>query len=119
MCKDVIKRTVKELRAEADIDFIDVSFIAESLREDLDLKTQHDIRRHTLDVIERLMAQGVYPGDYDHAIHLAFWPGEPSEHLRRIEAEWIAMGKTPTLEHPICWLGLKPEFKTPERHHAS
>lgn len=107
MCEDIIKRTVQELRAEANIDFIDVSFIAESLREDLDLQDQHDIRRHTLDVIERLMAQGVYPGDYDHATNLTFWSGEPSQHLRRIEAEWIAMGHTPTLEYPICWLGLK------------
>ena len=27
--------------------------------------------------------------------------------LKRIESEWIAMGTTPTLEHPICWFGLK------------
>lgn len=119
MIEETIERTVCELRNEADIDFMSLPFIAGGLREDLDLKTQHDIRRHTLDVIERLMARGVYPGDYDHAIHMAFWPGEPSEHLRRIEAEWIAMGKTPTLEHPICWLGLKPEFKKSELHHAS
>ncbi|RYC33467.1 hypothetical protein D3273_03065 [Lichenibacterium minor] len=107
MCEEVIRKTVEDLRAEADVDFIDVSFIAESLREDLDLKNQSDIRRHTLEVIGRLMMQGVYPGDYDYAATLAFWSGEPSEHLKRIEAEWIAMGRTPTSVEPICWLGLK------------
>lgn len=104
---DVIGRTIQEMRAEAEIDFIDVSLIAESIREDLNLKDQRDIRRHTLDVIERLMNQGVHPGDYDQPTTLSFWPGEPDEHLRRIEAEWITMGRTPTLEHPICWFGLK------------
>jgi hypothetical protein len=103
MIEETLDRTVRELRNEADIDFIDLPFIAGSLREDLDLKTQEEIRRHTLDVIRRLMERGVYPGDYDHAIHMAFWPGEPSGHLRRIEAEWIAMGKPLTLSDPICW----------------
>jgi len=50
----------------------------------------------------------VYPGDYDHATTMLFWPGEPEALLKRIKAEWIAMGTTPTLEHPICWFGLKP-----------
>ncbi|WP_129220528.1 hypothetical protein [Lichenibacterium ramalinae] len=113
MIEETIERTVAELRNEADIDFIDLPFIAGSLREDLDLKTQDEIRRHTLEVVRRLMDRGVYPGDYDHAIHMAFWPGEPSEHLRRIEAEWIAMGKPLTLSDPICWLGLKPACNTP------
>lgn len=107
MCEDVIARTVEELSAEADIDFVDISLIAESLREDLELQTQHDIRRQTLKVIERLMDRGIHPGDYDQATTLTFWPGEPCEHLQRIEAEWVAMGHTPTLEQPICWFGLK------------
>ncbi len=106
--EDVVEKTARELRNEADVDFISLPLIAESLREDLDLKSQKDIRRHTLDVIERLMARGVYPGDYDYATKLSFWAGEPSEHLRRIEIEWIAMGKTPTLAESICWLGLRP-----------
>jgi hypothetical protein len=113
MSQKIIERTVEELRVEADVDVIDVSLIAESLREDLDLKTQEEIRRHTLDVIERLITHGVCPGDYDHASTLAFWPGQPSEHLRRIEAEWIALGTTPTLAEPICWLGLKRDRSGP------
>jgi hypothetical protein len=56
-----VERTTCELRAEADIDFFDVSLIAESLREDLDLRTQGEIRRCTLDVIGRLMARACTP----------------------------------------------------------
>ncbi len=102
-----IERITSELRAEADRDFLHVCMIAESLREDLDLRSQEEIRRCTLDVIGRLITLDVYPGDYDHATTMLFWQGEPEVLLKRIEAEWIAMGTTPTLEHPICWFGLK------------
>jgi hypothetical protein len=107
MVEKDLERTVGELLRETDVDFINIPMIAEFVREDLDIETQDDIRRHTLDVVGRLMTRGVYPGEYDHAITLEFWPGEPSDHLRRIKAEWIAIGKTPTLAEPICWLGLK------------
>ena len=102
-----IQRITNELRAEAEIDFFDVSFIAGSIREDLDVQNQEELRCNTLDVIQRLMALGVYPGDYDYATTMNFWLGEPDILLKRIEAEWIAMGKTPTLEQPVCWFGLK------------
>jgi len=102
-----IERMISEFRAEADIDFLEVPFIAESLREHLCLRGQEEIRRCTLDVIERLMALGVYPGDYDYATTMSFWPGEPGDLLKRIEGEWIAIGKTPTSAEPICWFGLK------------
>lgn len=108
MTDDVIERTTRELRDEAEIDFVSLPLIAESLREDLDLQSQDEIRRHALDVVQRLTTLGVFPSDYGHATTMRFWPGEPDELLRRIEAEWIAMGTTPTLEHPICWFGLKP-----------
>lgn len=101
------ERLASEFRAVADVDFFDVSFIAESLREDLDLRDQKDIRPYTLRMIRRLMELGVCPGDYDYARTISFWPGEPDELVKRIEAEWIAMGKTPDLENPICWFGLR------------
>jgi hypothetical protein len=102
-----IERIASELHAEASIDFFHVCMVAEILREELDLQSQEEIRRCTLDVIGRLMALGVFPGDYDHATTMLFWPGTTAELLQRIESEWIAMGTTPTLEHPICWFGLK------------
>lgn len=107
MTDDVIERTIQELRDEAEIDFVSLPLIAESVREELDLQSQEEIRRHALDVVQRLTALGVYPGDYDHAVTMSFWSGTEHELVKRIEAEWIAMGTTPTLEHPICWFGLK------------
>lgn len=113
MYEDVISKIVRELRAEADIDFFDVSFIAEGLREDLHLRDQSEIRRHTLEVIRRLMQQGVYPGDYtlsdlEGGSSFQFKAGTPEELLSWIETEWIAMGRTPTFEDPI-WFALRKE----------
>ena len=102
-----IETITTELRAEAEVDFFHVCMVAEILREELDLRTQKEILSCTLDVIRRLMVLGVYPGDYGNATTILFWPGEPDEVLKRIENEWMEMGMTPTLEHPICWFGLK------------
>ena len=113
MIEDIIERTVGEIRAEADIDFISLPYIAESLREDLDLTAQDIIRRHTVEVIRRMMERGIYPGDYtlDDLVSgrgFQFRPGTPDDLLSWIESEWIALGHTPTLEDPICWFALKP-----------
>ena len=107
MIENVIERTVRELRDEVEIDFINLPLISEFLREDLDLKDQSEIRGLSLDVIDRLLELGVCPGDYVGGAKLAFWRGETKDWLKRIKTEWIAMGQTPTLEHPICWFGLK------------
>lgn len=111
--ENVIARIARELRAEADIDFVSLPLIAESLREDLGLKSQEQTRDHTLEVIRRLMERGVFPGDYtlDDLVNgngFQFRSGTPDDLLAWIETEWVAMGHTPTLENPICWFALKP-----------
>ena len=87
-----IERSVRELRAEAEVDFFDVSLIAEPLREQLGLTEQEDVRRHTLSVIQRLMLLGVYPGDYtledlESGRGFQFRSGTPEELLSWIEFE--------------------------------
>ena len=109
-----IDRITSELRNEADIDFFDISLIAGTVQEDLGLRSEREIRRCTLEVIRGLMARGVYPGDYtmeglQRGEGFQFWSGEPDELLKRIEAEWIALGKTPNLAEPICWFALRPQ----------
>ena len=108
MFEHEVEGMAQQLRAEADIDFFDISLIAEPLRERLGLQSQDDIRHHTLRVIERLIALGVKPGDYDYATTISFWPGTPAELLDRIETEWVALGRTPDLGESICWFSLHP-----------
>ncbi len=102
-----IERSARDLRSEAEVDFFDISMIAEPLRERLGLRNQDEIRHYSLSVIARLMMLDVYPGDYDYAAKIKFWIGEPSDLIKRIESEWIAIGHTPNLEKSICWFGLR------------
>lgn len=108
MFEDEIECMAQQLRTEADVDFFDISLIAEPLRERLGLQSQDEIRHHTLRVIEKLIALGVRPGNYDYATTISFWPGTPAELLDRIETEWIALGRTPDLGEPICWFAPYP-----------
>lgn len=104
------EKIVSELRNEADVDFVSIPMIAGTVEEDLALKDPEEVRRWTLAVARGLMTRGVYPGDYDNATKITFWPGTPDEHLKRIETEWVAMGKRPDFDKPICWFGLlRPE----------
>ena len=112
MIEETIERTARELRNEADIDFTSLPFIAGVLREELELKTQEEIRHYSLDVIRRLMERGVYPGDFtlddlESGRGFQFRPGTPTELLSWIEAEWLAMDHAPNFEDPICWFALK------------
>ncbi len=102
-----IAKILAELRDEANIDFIDLPQIASAARYDLSFESEKDIRQCSLEIAKGLMELGVFPGDYDYADQLNFWPGTINDHVMRIEAEWIAMGRTPTLADPICWFGLR------------
>ena len=112
MIEEIIERTARELRDEADIDFIDLPFIAANLSEDLDIRTQDEIRRHMLDVVRRLMERVVYPGDFtlddlESGRGFQFRSGTPADLLSWIEAEWIAMDRAPNPDDPICGFALK------------
>ena len=103
-----IETAISEFRNEADRDFISLCHIASDVEYDLAVTDQQEIRDKSLQIVRGLMERGVYPGDYDYATHIDFWLGTPDELLKRIETEWIALGKTPTLAEPICWLALRP-----------
>ncbi|WP_245501382.1 hypothetical protein [Lichenibacterium minor] len=107
-----LEKLISEFRAEADIDFLDLPFVAESVRMRLDLHGQDEIRHHTLESVRRLMELNVYPGDYTLEDLMSgrgfqFRCGSAEELMSWIESEWTEMGHTPTQEHPICWFALK------------
>ena len=107
-----LKKLTSELRAEADIDFLDLPFIAASVRRELDLRDNDEICHHTLDVVRDLMDVGVFAGDYTlddltSGRGFQFRCGEASEIISWIKAEWSALGHVPTQEEPICWFSLR------------
>lgn len=109
---DKIEKLVADLRAEADIDFLDLPFIAASIRRELGLQDQDEIRRHTLSMIKSLISVDVHAGDYtlddlENGRGFQFRCGNSDAIISWVEAEWIALGHTPTQEQPICWFSLR------------
>ena len=107
-----IETAISEFRNEADRDFISLCLIAGDVEYDLAVTDQQDIRDKSLQIIRGLMDRDVYPGDYMierlKTAGFFFWIGTPDQLLKRIETEWIALGKSPTLAKPICWFALRP-----------
>jgi len=106
-----VARIISKFRKEADVDFIELPHIASAVQYGLGLRSQQEIRHYALEVVRGLMARGVYPGDYTLESlareGFQFWTGEPDRLLKRIEADWISLGKMPDLEHSICWFALR------------
>ncbi|WP_237478119.1 hypothetical protein [Lichenibacterium dinghuense] len=107
-----MEKLAAELRAEADIDFLDLPFIAASVRREIASGDDNEIRRHTLDLVRKLMEMDVFAGDYNlddlkSGRGFQFRREIPDEVISWIEAEWIALGHLPTQEQPICWFSLR------------
>ena len=109
-----IETAISEFRNEADRDFISLCLIAGDVEYDLALVDQQEIRDKSLQIVRGLMDRDVYPGDYTleslKTVGFMFWPGTPDELVKRIETEWIALGKTPDLVDSICWFALRPAY---------
>ena len=104
----LIEKIASELRDEANVDFLSLPFIIGSAQEEMHLRGDDEIRLTVLEIVKRLMQSNIYPGDYDYATHILFWPGTPGEILSRIEDEWTSFGTMPDEERPICWFALRP-----------
>ena len=89
--------------AESGADYVGLWEIAQDMREDASLTDQSQRIAATLAVVGRLMARGVWPGDYTQA-GFAFWPLDAAAAEARIRREWAALGHDPDLAEPICWL---------------
>lgn len=107
-----MKHLAAELRAEADIDFLDLPFIAATVRRGLGPHGEDELRRHTLNMVRTLMDANIFAGDYTiedlvDGKGFNFRCGKPDEIISWIETEWIALGHAPTQEQPICWFSLR------------
>lgn len=107
-----ITKLAAELRAEASVDFLDLPFIAASVRRELDLHDPDELRHHTLGLVRILMGMDIFAGDYtledlESGRGFQFKCGEADEIVSWIEAEWATLGHAPTQEEPICWFSLR------------
>jgi hypothetical protein len=103
----VMDEIVDECLEETQRDFISLPMLSCAARQWLGAKTTDEARKLSLEIAKRLYEHGLRPGDYDLGTKLDYWPDEGCQAmLERIEREWIAAGRDPNLEFPICRFGL-------------
>ncbi|NUQ78197.1 MAG: hypothetical protein HUU21_32095 [Polyangiaceae bacterium] len=84
-------------------DWIQVSEIASAARTVGGAVTQGEVQRLSLDIIRAVIKEGLMTvGDVTTQGFQA-WALSAEESLERIEREWIALGRNPSLGD-ICWL---------------
>jgi hypothetical protein len=104
-------RTIEEIvggfYAEAQSDFIGLWMIAPTVRRDLSLSNNAEVKARTLVVVRGLLDRGLWPGDY---LKTGFHPwDEPdaSACIARIDSDWDTAKGDPTLPDSICWFDFR------------
>lgn len=97
---DIVDGFMREVQG----DYIGLWAISDAVRWDLDLSTNEEVKKRTLDVVRILLDHGLFAGDY--AYGGAFHPWEKHDTnatIARIDREWDASRGDPTLPESICW----------------
>jgi hypothetical protein len=101
---NTIEQCVKELLIAGSDDWV---YLAEALRiiESVNAEAALDVKQLTLEVLGEVVQRGLMEvGDLPgQGCRLKLWPLTPQECLARIEREWDALGRSPSLGE-ICWL---------------
>ena len=86
-------------------DWVDASEVTSVAKFTGHARTEDEIRSLSLELIRKVVRQGLMEiGDLpDKSRRLALWPMTPQECLDRVEREWKALGRNPSLGE-ICWL---------------
>ncbi len=84
-------------------DWVDACEVASIALHEGEAKSQDEMRELSLESIQRVVRQGLmYLGDLTRE-GFRKWAGPTEECLARVEREWKALGRGPTLGE-ICWL---------------
>ncbi len=99
----VINSVARDLLQQAASDYVGLWQIVSSLREQHGVVSETSRRKLALEVIERLLEEGLEVVDFHRGRGWAKWPDQDLHHvLARVEREWDALGKEPSLGD-ICW----------------
>lgn len=103
----IIKIARDCLRELAD-DYIGLWQIATRTRREFGPITNEQVKKYSLDVVRRIIADGLFPGDYLKT-GFNFWAEDDvGAIIARIQREWDAGHGDPTLANPICWFAPEP-----------
>src|SRR5271157_3394581 len=93
---------VNKCLEESKIDYIGLWQIAQTTRERYGARTTAEVRKLSLEIVDRLYQKRVRPGNYRGG-DFDYRPEEGCRAvLDHIEREWIRAGVDPDLAEPIC-----------------
>jgi hypothetical protein len=88
---------------EAVHDYVGLWQIVGRVRRELGDMSDSEARRLSLDVVQRIVDQGLIPGDYLSGGFRAWGEHDTDAVVERIRREWDPDRGDPTLADPICW----------------
>jgi hypothetical protein len=99
-----IKQCIDDLVMRGCDDWVDACGVASVAIQIGHAKSAKEIRDLSLKIIHEVVQQGLMEsGDLpEEGRRLKLWPVKPHECLDRVEREWNALGRNPTLWE-ICW----------------
>jgi hypothetical protein len=100
-----IQQCIDELLMSGCDDWVNVAEVTSVAKFTGGAQSADEIRDLSLRLIREVVQQGLMEiGDLpDQSRRLALWPMTPQECLDRVEREWNALGRNPSLGE-ICWL---------------
>jgi hypothetical protein len=106
---DQINEIAAGFLEEAAHDYIGLWAIAPTVRRNLGLSSNENVKARTIDVVRVLLDHGLFPGDYLKS-GFRFWD-EPDTAacLARIDREWDVAKGDPNLAESICWFDFKQQ----------
>ena len=100
-----IKQCIDDLVMRGCDDWLYAAEVAYAANEIGHAQSADEIRDLSLKIIREIVEQGLMEiGDLpDEGRRLKLWPMTPQECLDRVEREWKALGRNPSISE-ICWL---------------
>src|SRR5262245_19733937 len=97
-----LEQMVKDFAQEARNDTVGFWRIVNAVRDEVGERSEAGVRAASLEVVEGLLNSGLEVVDYYEGRGWAKWPEQDRAILARIEQEWNALGRDPSLGD-ICW----------------
>ncbi|MGH7966584.1 MAG: hypothetical protein ACRERD_32940 [Candidatus Binatia bacterium] len=102
-----IKRLQRKWIAEGAESDLGLWWPADDVRDQLGpMATEEEVRRETLAALTPLLRSGQLRAvDLEHGGGYTEWLGSPDSHLERINTEWQALGRPPTIGDIVWFIG--------------
>ena len=94
---------VADFEKDSALDYIGLWELVSAVTKEAEEKDDENIRRLTFTLLRKMLARGFRAGGFTQTRKWELWSGQNPDHvIRRIEAEWDALGREPNIGD-IVW----------------